>query len=227
MKKFISTILGVVMILSLSITSFASESKMTVNEAKEYLQNYNVTKNNEFGKEYTTSYSFNSEEDLDKAACYIANHGLEAFEDALNSAISEVVANEPKSTTPITRSTEPATAYATVSGNGTHSVSASARGMASFDTLGYVEYKVILGYKVTVSNGEFTNLTNISFDIPSVSGGGSWGNARFPSHCTATNCGVSANYDIVKSVEVEVEDFSIVIKSETDNEVFSLLTSLS
>ena len=67
----------------------------------------------------------------------------------------------------------------------------------------------------------------ISFDIPSVSGGGSWGNARFPSHCTATNCGVSANYDIVKSVEVGVEDFSIVIKSETDNEVFSLLTSLS
>lgn len=225
MKKFMAIILSLVMTLSLSIVSLAGEEKMTVEEAKDYLLNYNVKRTNEFGKEYTTKYVFDSEDDLQKAALYISNNGLLKFDTELDKAIKEAVANEPKSNIPTTRSTNPSAGYAKVSGNGTHYVSAQAYGLASFDTLGTVEYLVKLGYKVTVSNGNFTNITGISFDIPTISAAGSWGNTRFPSSCSAKNCSVTANYDITKTLEVGVGDFSVIVKSETDNEVFALLTS--
>ena len=152
--------------------------------------------------------------------------GLADFNTAVDNAIAEVVSKEPQRTVALTRPTDPTTARETVSGNGTHNVSAQAYGLASFDTLGTVEYLVELGYTVTVSNGKFTKLSNISFDIPQISAAGSWGNTRFPSHCEPANCGVTANYDIVKTVEIGVGDFSFEIKSETDNETFALLTSL-
>jgi len=226
MKKFLSIILVLSMVFTMSATSFATEQQMTVDEAREYLQTYNVTKTNEFGKEYSTQYIFNSEQDLEKAAAYIANNGLSAFNSALDNAVVEAVSNEPQNTTPRLRSTDPSTANKTVSGNGNHYVSAEAYGLASFDTLGTVEYLVELGYRVTVTNGSFTDLTSISFDIPYISAAGSWGNTRFPSYCTASSCGVTANYDITKTVEIGIGDFSFEIKSETDNEIFTLLTSI-
>ncbi|EOD00461.1 hypothetical protein [Caldisalinibacter kiritimatiensis] len=225
MKKFLSLILSFVMLFTLSISAFAAEPQMTVDEAREYLQSYYVTKENSVGKEYSIQYIFNSDEDLEKAAIYLSENGLSAFNATVDTAIEEVVSKEPKS--PQTRSTTPTTGYATVSGDGNHYVSSEAYGLASFDSLGTVEYLVELGYSVTVSNGVFTDLTSISFDIPYISAAGSWGNTRFPSYCTDTSAGVTANYDITKSVEIGVGDFSFVIKTETDNEIFALLTSIA
>ena len=82
-------------------------------------------------------------------------------------------------------------------------------------------------YRVTVSNGKFTDLSSISFDIPYISAAGSWGSTSFPSYCNNTNYGVTANYLITKTVEIGIGDFSFEIKSETDNEIFALLTSLN
>lgn len=170
-------------------------------------------------------YIFSSEDDLNSAAQYIAENGLAAFNAALDIAIEDAVSKEPAPTV-LPRTTTPTTGYATVSGNGNHYVSTEAYGLASFDSLGTVEYLVELGYRVTVTNGVFTNLTSISFDIPYISAAGSWGNTRFPSYYTDTSAGVTANYDITKTVEVGVGDFSFEIKTETDNEVFALLTSI-
>lgn len=223
MKKLLSIILIFLIMFSFSFTSFASEPHMTVDEARAYLENYCVTEVNSVGKEYTTQYIFSSQDDLEKAAQYIADNGLEVFNTALAVAVDDVVGNE----TPIVprpRTTTPTTAYKTVFGNGTHYVTAEAYGLASFDSLGTVEYLVELGYSVTVTKGVFTNLSNISFDIPYVSAAGSWGHTRFPSYYTDTVAGVTANYDITKTVEVSVGNFSFEIKSETDNEVFPLLT---
>ena len=225
MKKIMSLLLVVIMVLSIPCTAFASEASMTVDEARAYLENYYVTKVNSAGKEYTVQYIFSSEDDLNGAAQYIADNGLDAFNMALDVAIEEAVGNETP-VAPHPRTTTPTTAYETVSGNGNHYVSAEAYGLASFDSLGTVEYLVELGYRVTVTNGVFTNLTSISFDIPYISAAGSWGNTRFPSHCTNTNAGVTANYDITKTVEIGIGDFSFEIKSETDNEIFALLTSI-
>lgn len=225
-KKLISLTLAVVMVIGVSITAFAASPK-SFDEAKEYLESYNITKTNSMGKEYTTQYIFHSENDLNKAAAYIAEYGLDNFNNEVNNAIIEAINNEPKNTLIYPRTTTPTTAYESISGNGTHRVSATAYGLASFDTLGTVEYSVELGYKVTVNNGKLTNLTSISFDIPYISAAGSWGSTSFPSYCNDTKCGVTANYLITKTVEIGVGDFSFEIKSETDNEIFALLTSLN
>lgn len=228
LKKFVSMALAAVMAMGMSATVSASSpsSSMTLDEAKEYLTSYNVTKTNAAGKEYTTQYIFDNENDLNKAAAYIVEYGLDDFNSALDEAIAESVSSETQLPIVLPRTTTPSTAYETVSGNGNHYVSAEAYGLASFDTLGTVEYLVELGYRVTVSNGKFTNLSSISFDIPYISAAGSWGNTRFPSYCQDTSCGVTANYDITKTVEVGVGDFSFEIKAETDNEIFALLTSI-
>ena len=203
MKKILAAILSLMMVFSLSVPAFAA-SPMTFDEAKAYLENYCVTKENSFGKEYTTRYEFNSEDDLNKAAEYIVENGLDAFNAAVDAAIKEVVANEPQRTMVMPRTTDPTTVYETVSSDGTHNLSAEAYGLASFDSLGTVEYLVELGYRVTVSNGKFTNLTSISFDIPYISAAGSWGDTSFPSHCLDYNCGVTANYVITKTIENDI-----------------------
>lgn len=226
MKKLLSFVLSLAMIFSLSATAFAVEQTMTVEEATEYLETYCVTKENAAGKVYTTQYIFSSKDDLNSAAQYIAENGLDAFNAALDNAIEEAVRNEPP-TSPRPRTTTPTTAYATVSGNGNHYVSAEAYGLASFDTLGTVEYLVELGYRVTLNNGTLSNVNSISFDIPYISAAGSWGSTRFPSYANGGNAGVTANYIITKTLEIGLGDFSFEIKSETDNEIFALLTSVS
>lgn len=222
MKKLLSFVLSLAMVFSLSATAFAFEQTMTVEEATEYLETYCATKENAAGKIYTTQYIFSSKDDLNTAAQYIAKNGLDAFNAALDTAIAEVVRNETP-TTP--RTTTPTTAYATVSGNGNHYVSAEAEGLASFDTLGTVEYIVELGYRVTLNNGTLSNVTNISFDIPFISAAGSWSCTSLPSHASGGNAGVTANFLITKTVEISIGDFSFEVKSETDNEIFALLTS--
>lgn len=89
-KKLVSIVLSAVMVIGMSTTAFAA-TPMTLEEAKEYLSSYNVTKTNAAGKEYTTQYVFDSESDLNKAAAYIVEHGLDNFNNTLDVAISEAV----------------------------------------------------------------------------------------------------------------------------------------
>ena len=196
-------------------------SSMTFEEAKNYLQNYEATKVNELGKEYTIKYIFKSEEDLNKTASYISENGLTKFNTTMEEKIAEAVKNE-SNELPQTRSTDPIGVYRTVSGNGPHSVSGISYGLASFGNLGTVEYQVHLGYIVTVQNGRMTSVSNISFDIPYISAMGSWGDTSFPSYCNSTICGVTANYTITKTLFIE----DIGIAAETDFETFSLITNL-
>lgn len=226
MKRIVPLILALLLLLALSAPAFAAEQAMTFEEAKEYLNNFNVTKNNQFGKSYTISYVFKSESDLNSAAEYIVNNGLSSFNSALDSAIAEAVSNEPQQTIPTSRSISPTVVYKNISGNGRHRVSGEAYGLASFDTLGSLEYRVELGYQVTVTGGKITNISSISFDVPYIGASGSWGNISFPSQYTDYSCSVTANYTITKSVTVGVGDFSVEVKSETDYEGFPLVANL-
>lgn len=226
MKKLISMALSFAMIFAISTAAFAVEQKMTIEESREYLQTYKVTRINTEGKKYTIQFAFTTEKDLEKAAAYIVENGLAAFNAALDIAVANSVKNEPQSTLSQPRSTTPTVAHAYVSGNGDHYVSGEAYGLANFETLGQVEYLVNLGYRVTVSGGKFTNLTSISFDIPYLSTGGSWGSTSFPSYCDPGSCGVTANYTITKTIYAGIGDFSVPIKAETTREVFALLTGI-
>lgn len=228
--------LGLVLViaLTLSTTAFAQSKENTLMtahqqalaDAKEYLMTYSKVEVNELGNEFTTEYQFKTSQDLDAATIYIAEYGLDAFNKAVETAIEEVVSKERQSELIVPRTTDPTTAYATISGNGTHTVSAETYGLASFDTLGTVEYLANLSYRVVVSDGEITGLSSISFDIPYISAAGSWSNLSLPFHNTATNAGVTANYTITKTIEISIGDFGFEIKSETNNEIFALLTSL-
>ena len=225
MKKFslLTFILSLVMVFN--VTAFAS-STMTFEQAKEYLQNYHETRENDFGEIYTVQYIFDSEEDLNKAAIFIVENGLDEFNNALDKEIAEYVKNEETSTLVQPRTAFPSNSYETVSGDGTHQVEVVAGGLASFDTLGTLDYRVELGYRVTVRNGKFVSISSISFDVPYVGQGGSWGELSLPSYCTDYNCGVTANYVISKSVDLGIGDFGITIKTETDKEYLSLETSI-
>lgn len=225
MKKLLSVILAISLMLVSSSMVLATERPMTVDEARAYLENYYETRVNSAGKEYTVEYEFTSESDLNGLVQYIAENGLSAFNAALEASIREVVGNE-TSTQVRPQSVQPLTAFTTVSGNGKHNVSTEAYGLTNFDTLGDVEYIVQLGYQVTVKDGEFTNLTNISFDVINMSVGGSWGNTRFPSYYSGTSAGVTANFDVTKTVEASVGGYPLIIKTETDNEVFGFYTNI-
>lgn len=196
---------------------------MTFEEAKEYLESYNVTQMNSLGKRYTTQYVFHSEEDLNRASAYIAENGLDAFNAALDNAITEIVGKEQETVPPQKRTVTPSAVEKAVSGDGNHSIYATECGLASFDTLGTILYTVELSYRATVKDGKFTQLNNISFDIPAIGVAGSWGEVSFSSYCIDEHCGVTASYVITKTLEVGVGDFSVDIKSETDEDIFSLL----
>ena len=213
-----------VLILALAMNTFAFASPaMTFEEAKEYLESYNVTQMNSLGKRYTTQYVFHSEQDLDRAAAYIVENGLDEFNSALDNAIAEASENDLEAVLPQKRTVTPSAVEKAVSGDGTHYVYAIEGGLASFDTLGAIAYSVELSYRVTVKDGKFTQLNNISFDIPAIGPAGSWGEASFSSYCIDEHCGVTASYVITKTLEVGIEGFSFEIKSETDEDVFSLL----
>ncbi len=215
-----------IFVLIFGIFTYASEPQtMSVEEAKTYLLTYKEVCINEFGKEYTIEFNFKSDEDLNRAAIFISKNGVDVFHQECNNEIKKIVANEKKS--PITRTTTPQTVRKTVSGDGRHTVNAEASGLASFEQIGTLEYIVELGYTVDVSNGKFTGLTNIHFDIPYIGNSGSFGDITLPSHCTNTNAGVTANYTISKTVTVSVGDFGVDVITKTDNEIFSLLTSIS
>lgn len=225
MKRKLLIVLSLVMMFSLSATVFAAEQTMTIEEAKEYLENYYVTKENIYGKEYSMQYIFSSEDDLNSAAEYISDNGLAAFNTARDIAIKEVVSKEPTIDSGL-RATRPSVVYRTVSGNGNHYVNGQTYGLSNFGTLGSTEYLVELGYRVNVANGAFNEINSISFDVRNLRPGVSYGNTRFPSYYTNTNASVTANFDITKEMEISIAGFGFVIKSETANEVFALMTNI-
>lgn len=222
--------------LSLSTTAAAKspeeqattqEYKQGFEEAKEYLKSLCEVKTNEFGKEFTTVYQFETEYDLNEAATYIVENGLDEFNKAVDAAVEKFVSSEPKPELISPKSTTPTVVYETISGDGSHVVSGEAYGLASFESLGGLEYSVCLSYTVTVSNGEITGLSSINFDIdwmgfPS----GGWEGLSIPFYTTSTHAGATANYTITKSVSIAIGDFEFIIVTESDNEIFSILTTL-
>lgn len=221
-KKVVSSILLAAMTMSMSLSAFATPA-ITFDEAKNYLLNYSITETDSDGDECTTYYVFDSEDKLNNAANYIVENGLDAFNHVVNETINDVVSKEPKIEA---RETDPAIAYETVSGDGTHYVSAEAYGYSSFPTLGAIQYIVELSYRATVKGGKFTSVSSASVDFPVIDVSGSYGKISLPSYCNNTSCGVTANYTITKSIDIPLGDGSFTIKSESDKENFALITNL-
>lgn len=230
MKKFISILLVLSMVFGMSTSAFAmaheengveTEREYTLAEAKEYLLNYCKIETNEFGKELKTTYEFDSDADLERAAAYIVDYGLDAFNKKLEADIKEYVKKEEQIIMP--RETSPMSINKTISGNGTHAISGETYGLASFKTLGTVEYRAIIKYSVVVKNGKIVRFgTSPTFDIPTISGGGSWGKVTIKQDLKDYTANAAASYVITKSVKIK----GVTVKSETDTEVFGVAALL-
>ncbi len=203
-----------------------AEENPSLEETKAYLKNYCEVRTNQVGKEYRVSYIFSTEQDLELAAQFVMENGLEAFNDAVKARVDELASEEKIHPDVSLRSANPSSVHKTVSGNGNHRVSGRAPGIAHFGSLPGCEYMVELSYTATVSGGKFTNVSNISFDVPVIGASSEWGRLSFPSYCYDTSCGVTANFRITKTVSVPIGNFSFDIKAETSEEVFAVLTSL-
>lgn len=225
MRKLMSVLLMIVCIMPFGNMVYAADS-MSVEEAKDYLENYCVTKVNSQGKEYTMQFDFSSEEELEAAALFIAENGVTRFHELLDVGIEEL-GNSGVSGIPIQpRTTTPTIAYRTVYGNGRHNISGEANGLASFDSLGTLEYAVRLAYTAVAADGAFIDVTNISFDVIAMGANGGINNLTFNDHHIGSDCGVTANYVISKTTSVGVGDLNVPIKTEIDSETFTILTSL-
>ena len=225
MKKILSTIMIVVMLFSMSAMAYAEEEHMTIDEAKKYLLNYETKEVDSRGKEITTWYSFDSVEDLEQVAAYISENGIVAFNAIVDREIKKSLEGENDSEIQ-PYFTDPVTAYANISGNGTHYVKAEGKGRVECGNLGTAEYDVELGYKITVANGKITGISSISFDIPYIGSAATWGNVRCTQYYRDKVCGVTANYDITKTLKIPIGTAGFEIKKEKANDIFALITNL-
>ena len=222
--KRLALIVFVLLLVIASSSSVFADTSMNLEEAKAYLEGYSVHEVNEYGNGFTVSYEFDSDEDLINAANYIVEHGLDAFNQEVAAAIAAISDSESDNAGATLRYTTPASVSRYVSADGIYVLSGSAYGLASFATLGTVEYNVDLGYTVTVANGTITGLNSVSCNVWALSPGGSWGNLTIQTSNGGTYCSATAYYVITKSVQISIGDGSFTIKSETDNESFTLVT---
>ena len=224
-RRITLIILALIISLLFASAAYANEStknSMSLSEAKEYLRAYEEVTFVQ-GRKIITTYEFANEKALDEAASYISENGLTAFNSMLQEGISKQISKE-QTNPPILRVTTPSTGHAKVSkSNGTYYVHTQATGLVSFDKLGSLEYRLTLGYNVTVKNKKFTKVNDIKFDIPYVSAGGSWGSLNLSSYTDDTSAGVTANYKLTKKLTYA----GVTVKSETKSDLFALLTTFS
>lgn len=243
-RNYLVTIVVLVISMVFSSVVLASDNDMSYEEAKEYLENYVSYGYTKEGDYYKTSISFQSAVDLDYWANYLATHGESDFWNIVRMGIAEEVQKSEREDNnnhdnimskledynAVNRigSGAKTPAHSTVtkyiSGNGTHSISQMEYGLASFPTLGTVEYLInTLSYKVTVSSGSITGVSNKSFRVTDLSAGGSYSVTSTPSYYNSSNCGVTANYKIKKTVSYN----GLNLTSETVNCVFAVITYLN
>lgn len=196
----------------------------SIEEAQEYLLSYCYVGLNQEGEEYTVTYEFDSTEDLNIVAEYIVENGVDNLDALITAAVEQDNQNSSGIAIPMTPTYS--TMYRTIStSDGTKTVSGNTYGLCDFGNYGAVEYMAYLSYKIKVTGGVMEQVTGISFNIPSISTGGGYSNLSFPSYCTGTQAGVTANYHITKTVSIPIGDGGFNLVSESDTENFAVLTS--
>lgn len=210
-------------------TAHATSSEMTFEEAKEYLENYRELQTNSAGKEVTIQYHFGSEESLNRAASYIADYGLDAFNDMIDKRIEEAVSQEQKGLVPLPRTTNPTTYYATVPcKSGHYNIVGTANGFCDFGKMGTAEYRIELRYTAHVSNESFFLVNNIELTplwTSYADGIVEITEKSCPSFCYPKNCGVTANYIVSKGIPIDPNDPNSWIDASVDHEVFPVNTT--
>lgn len=226
LKNSVSILLMIALcILSIS-GSFAAENDthMTKEEAISYLENYRSVCMNANGEEVVTYYSISDDETKEGLADYIVENGLDAFLHEIDTARLEIEGNDQIAG----RSVTPLTAYRTISGNGRHTVSAEGYGYTTFGNTGAaVEYVTSLSYKVNVSNGAMTGITNISFDIEGLPSYVTASRFSYPQYCNSNRCGVTANFRLTRTIATDINGLPIDLVSQVETESFALLTTLN
>jgi len=101
----------------------SNTDSLTPDEAKAYLLSYKDVETNRYNKEFVKYYEFATRQDLERAVAYICEYGLDVFHNEVDAAVKEVVAQEEKTQTSVSRTVDPLVVNRTISGNGIHTVS--------------------------------------------------------------------------------------------------------
>lgn len=227
-------VLGIVALISTNFKpvyaqNISSIEFDTLDEAKEYLKSYEEEGINKYGKTYTIEYEFSSEEDLELAAEYLLENGLDNFEMVLDNKVQEVVAEEEQNSANSisTRAANPLSATITIERiNKTHKVDHDIFGRVDFDKLGSAEYILNLYYEVTVSGGKITKVDGEKLRTVHFSGSTSLGESTIPTGFSDTGASATANYYIVKSIAADIGGFEVTLRTEQKQDWFCLLTYL-
>lgn len=227
MKKtrFVRVISSVISLMMLFSTTASATEYMTMEEAKDYLQNYEQITVLPSGKTSTLRFRFYDENGLIEAAEYIVENGTVAFHAMVDEKIELALAEE--ATVPAPTFTTPSSGYVTIpQTDGNHEVSYEANGLAEFGKYGTTSYSLEIGYQVTVSNGQIVGINSLNFDIPWIAGWfTTWGDLTYNTYCVSPECGATANYTLTKTITIEMENGAFSADEETDDEYFALHTT--
>ena len=235
-RRVFAGLLSMVLALSLFGTEAYAAEKGTIETIAVELRNLAFVEYDEEGGEFLTSYVIRSEEDIYALAEQIYANGWDWFYKEVHTQLQEELQKETPLSLPGViesggeiQSTSPSSQTLVVSGNGTHPlVSDPAYGLVSFPSVGTAEYTIILRYSVIVAGGVMTQIVdgspNASF--PAKSANTVITEKTYQKYCYSTQCGVTANYKITKSIQISIGVIPIEIRSETVRDFFALLAHL-
>lgn len=192
---------------------------MSLDEAKSYLTSYRATELNDFGEPFTVSYRFKNEEQLDEAARYLSQYGVDAFNKLIDEKVAQKTEHDTRAITPY--SVKPFTVYRTVSSNGTHRLSGTGDGTSNFGKYGSITFTANIGFSVVVSGGKISSCHSPWFKLSYLSSGAQMvPEVALPTSCNpGSGASVTANFKIERVVGVDV--LEVVVG--TSYEVFCLI----
>lgn len=205
-----------------------SNYPQTLDEAKEYLlQNRKIyiIKN---GQTCEYEYEFQTEKDLDKAAEYIMENGLESFNTQLTQKMQNRVNAAIETNTISTRDADVLSKKVYIpKKDGVHRVSEIFTGIADFegiDELIYTSnYIARISYNVTVKNGVMTDLTGYSFEMQNIDFA-SLKSVTLNKGLSNTGASVTANYTMERTISETILGVTINMYTVETTDWCCLLT---
>lgn len=193
-----------------------ADGAMSVEEAKEYLLTYTSYAENDFGEPLYVRYEFQSSEQLDAAADLLIDMGVDEFNDYIDDLVDKELASEPQVEAPVPAISNPGTLYRTVSGNGSHDISASTTGLSNFGKYGSIMFNTSIGMRVNVTNGKISSCSSPWFKVSDIGAGGRLsGWSAIPTGCNpGESASCTANFQIERYIGVGALNVVVGTNSE-------------
>lgn len=215
-KKLLSAILTVVMVVSMGMTAFASDSLIRL---KTELGKEEVFKWGEKELKVKFDVSQLSHEDLLRIKEYMDLNKIDSARELIGKSVYSAERSVLKKRQPIEIHLN-----ANKISDGFHSDSMEEYMLVDFGKGGTMEYIAVLKIKVNVKGGKIAEVSSTSFDVKSMPSYGSISNIRIPTYVSSDkmHAGMTVNYDVTKTIEVPIIPEFPLAGTWTVNEVNEL-----